>query len=96
LGKVGASLREIGLLERDQNEEITLKNLIGDSKPQLSKIHAAGAFLGHTTYIAIGGFNLAQLGSSTLRPVGSLFDGFDTIVETSFILITSGNMYRVP
>jgi hypothetical protein len=87
---------KIGLLEWDQNEEITLKNLIDDSKPQLSRIHAAGAFLGHATHVTIGGFQLAQLGSSTLRPLGLFFNRFITKVETSVIMITSGDFYHVP
>jgi hypothetical protein len=48
------------------------------------------------THTANGILRFAHPQLSTLRPVGFPFDGFNTIVETSLILITNGDFYRVP
>jgi hypothetical protein len=55
-----------------------------------------GAFLGRAAHLLpMADFKSADHGLPILRPLGFFFHGFNAKVETSFILITSGDLYRM-
>jgi hypothetical protein len=56
----------------------------------------AGALWDTLRHTANGVLQFADNQLSTLWPVGFPFYRFNTIMETSFILISNGDLYRVP